>query len=39
MNTKRTSVTKRVMKRAIAIWKETGHANRRLFKIQTGVKP
>lgn len=39
MNTERTSVMKRLMKRAIEIWKETDNANRRLFEIQTGINP
>ena len=37
MNTKRTSLMKRLMKRATEIWKETDHASRRLFEIQTGI--
>ena len=37
MNTKRTSVMKRLMKRAIAIWKDADKASRRLFEIQTGI--
>jgi hypothetical protein len=38
MNAKRTSLTKRLMKRATEIWKDAAHANRRLFEIQTGIK-
>lgn len=37
MNTKRTSLMKRIMKRAIEIRKDADHANRRLFEIQTGI--
>jgi hypothetical protein len=39
MDIKRTSVLKRLMKRATGIRKELDHANRRLFEIQTGIKP
>ncbi len=39
MNTKRTSMMKRLMKRAIEIWKDADHASRRLFEIQTGINP
>ncbi len=39
MNTNRTPLIKRLFKRAIEIWKETDNAQRRLFEIQTGVKP
>jgi hypothetical protein len=39
MNIKRTSVLKRLTKRAMEIRKELDHVNRRLFEIQTGIKP
>ena len=39
MTTKRTSLMKRLTKRAIEIWRETDHASRRLFEIQTGINP
>jgi hypothetical protein len=39
MNTNRTPIIKRLVSRAIAIWKETDYAQRRLFEIQTGIKP
>ncbi len=38
MNTKPTSLMKRLMKRATEICKDAAHANRRLFEIQTGTK-
>jgi hypothetical protein len=39
MNTNRTPIIKRLVRRAIAIWKETDDAQRRLFEFRTGIKP
>ena len=38
MSSTRTPIIKRIARRAIAIWKETDYAQRRLFDFGTGIK-
>jgi hypothetical protein len=38
MNTERTPLIRRLMKRAIKVWKEMDYAQRRVFEHQTGLR-